>query len=195
MSGVLGLAALTAAGWRDRPLTASESGWSVRETGGAALAQSMNCARCHAPGRLADPLSEISPRRPVSWVRNHVADPEVIAPGIRPVTGLNERDVAAVVAFARRAGEVAAPPPTDGPVRRAALLFARHCIGCHAIDGDGGTEGPDLSRIGREHEAAFLARWISRPDEVRADADMPPFDEKLSEADIALLAGFLAKRR
>jgi ubiquinol-cytochrome c reductase cytochrome b subunit len=195
LSGVLALAGLTAAGWRDRPESASEREWSIRETGGAALAESMKCARCHAADGLADPLSEISTRRPASWVRNHVVDPEVIAPGIRPGPGLNERDVAAVVAFARRAGEVAAPPPADGPARRAALLFSRHCIGCHAIDGDGGSEGPDLSRAGRERDTVWLARWISRPEQIRADADMPAFDDKLSTADIALLARFLAERR
>lgn len=194
-AGVLALGGLTAAGWRDRPARPDPGAWSVRETGGAVLAEQMKCARCHARGRIADPFQTLSLRRSVWWVQNHVADPEVIAPGVRPAPGMNERDVAALVAFVRRMGDGPAERPPDEPGRQTALIFSRHCIGCHVIDGDGGTEGPDLSRVGREHDAAWLKRWIACPEAVKPDAEMPAFEGKLTPAEIAAVSAFLADRR
>ena len=45
--------------------------------------------------------------------------------------------------------------------RPSAAVFARYCVGCHVIDGDGGTDGPDLTHDGqqaRRRDAAPLDR-------------------------------------
>jgi ubiquinol-cytochrome c reductase cytochrome b subunit len=193
-AGVVAIGVLTVAAWRDRPARAEPGTWTIRETAGAVLAESMTCGRCHDEGKVADRLPELPNRRPVSWIRSHVADPEMIAPGIRPASEVEERDVAAIVAFLRRPdGEP--DPPGDPIVRRASVIFARHCIGCHVLDGDGGTEGPDLSRTGREHDGEWLRRWIANPERTKPDAEMPAFEAKLPPEDIAAVAALLANRR
>jgi ubiquinol-cytochrome c reductase cytochrome b subunit len=191
IAGVIALVSLTAAGWQDRPRTLPPGAWSLREIAGASLAHAQNCARCHAAGRLADPLGQISVTRPVSWIQNHVADPEVIAPGIRPVTAADERTTAAIVAYVRRGGT---PPAVPESTRRAAVVFAEHCVGCHAMDGDGGTDGPDLADAGRKHDLAWLRRWIARPEAMKADAKMPAFDRKLTPEELDVIARFLSAR-
>ena len=66
----------------------------------------------------------------------------MIAPGLRePPSVVHEREAAAMVAYSRRASR---QPYPGYPVHTeaAAVIFARHCIGCHKIEGDGGTEYP-----------------------------------------------------
>jgi hypothetical protein len=132
----------------------------------------------------------------VAWLRNHVVDPEVIAPGIRATASpAHERDVAAIVSYLQRAGLGGTIPEVSDATRRAMVTFARHCIGCHVLDGDGGSDGPDLSHVGRERDAAWLARWIARPTDIRPDAEMPAFAKELSERERTEIAMFLSHRR
>lgn len=191
IAGLITLVALTAAGWQDRPPMPPAGSWSLREIAGASLAATENCARCHATGRFADPLSHVVITRPLPWIQHHISDPEVIAPGIRPPRESDERVTAAIVAYVRR-GESA--PPVPEPTRRAAVIFATHCVGCHMIEGDGGTDGPDLSEAGRKHDLDWLRRWIARPEALKSDAKMPAFDEKLNRDELETIARFLAAR-
>ena len=192
VAGVISLVGLTGAGWRDRPFTPPPGAWSLREIAGASLAASQNCGRCHAPGRVSDPLPSLAVTRPVPWIQNHIADPEVIAPGIRPLPATDERAGAAMIAYVKRGGT---SPQIPEATREAAVIFARHCVGCHIIDGDGGTEGPDLSRAGDKHDAAWLRRWIYRPEDVKADAKMPAFGSKLTADELGVISSYLARRR
>ena len=191
IAGVIALTGLTGAGWRDRPRTLPPGEWSLREIAGAALTDAQNCARCHAPGRAADPVAALSLTRPVSWIQNHVADPEVIGPGIRPASSADERATAAIIAYVRRGGT---PPVVPDETRKAAVVFSEHCVGCHVIDGDGGTEGPDLSSAGQKHDLEWLRKWIARPEAMKSDAKMPAFDKKLSKDELETIARFVATR-
>lgn len=191
-AGVVMLLALTLAGWRDRPATAAPDEWSVREIAGASLAAARGCDRCHGAGRVADPLGAVAVARPAAWIRHHVADPEVIAPGIRPAPDVDPHETDAIVAFARRGGR---PPEMAAEATRTAVLLAQHCLRCHRLDGEGGSEGPDLSHAGRERDESWLRRWIARPEAVKPDADMPAFDRKLAAEDLDRLAAYLAARR
>jgi ubiquinol-cytochrome c reductase cytochrome b subunit len=191
IAGVIALVSLTGAGWRDQPTTLPPGEWSLREIAGKSLADAQNCARCHATGRSADPLAKLAVTRPVSWIQNHIADPEVIAPGIRPASSVDERTTAAIVAYVRRGGTPPAVPPET---REAAVVFSEHCVGCHSIDGDGGTEGPDLSKTGQKHDVAWLRKWITRPEAMKSDAKMPAFAKKLTSDELETIARFLAAR-
>ena len=48
--------------------------------------------------------------------------------------------------------------------------FAKHCAACHTI-GDGDRIGPDLAGVTTRRESAWLTRFISAPDAVRASGD------------------------
>jgi mono/diheme cytochrome c family protein len=89
-------------------------------------------------------------------------------------------------------------PAATGPK----ATFDNNCASCHARAGEpggpgiGGSRGPDLSKIGKEHDAKWLAAYISDPNSVRPDAKlMPAFKDKLTEAQIRELAEWLAARK
>jgi cytochrome c oxidase subunit 2 len=74
-------------------------------------------------------------------------------------------------------------------------VYARHCIGCHVIDGKGGKDGPELSNIGRKHDLSALRLWIADPESVNPDAEMPAFKNRLTPDQLDAIAGYLATRR
>jgi cytochrome c553 len=67
------------------------------------------------------------------------------------------------------------------------------CSNCHTVRGVGTPLAPDLSRIGSRYDAAYLARWLRDPREVRPSGHMPALE--LSESDIQALAAYLASQR
>lgn len=194
-AGLATVAVLTLLGWRDRPVNPPAGSWTLREVGGRMLAASAGCARCHSTGGITAPIEEAPARRGPEWIAGHVVDPEVIAPGLREAPAdIDERQVAALVAYARKAGR-AAYPGFDQRTETAATVYARYCVGCHVIDGDGGRDGPDLSKVGGEHDQAFLERLIADPEAVDPDAEMPSFASRLSPAQLDAIAAYLASRK
>jgi ubiquinol-cytochrome c reductase cytochrome b subunit len=194
-AGLVAVVTLTALGWQDRPRNTTAPGqWSLREIAGSAFTTKAACNRCHNEAGVAE-LLQRSGSRPPEWVSGHVVDPEMIAPGLRePPTMLHEREAAAILAYVRR---ISREPMPDVPpsTMTAAAVFARHCIGCHVIDGDGGTDGPELSKIGAKHDQPTLRRWIADPESVNPDAEMPSFQKRLTPEELDAIAAYLASRR
>lgn len=196
LAGVIAVVTLTALGWRDRPLSAAPAGaWSLRELGGRTFVERQQCARCHSDTGSADPLEGLTSSRGPEWLAGHVTDPEMIAPGLRvPPAKVHEREVAAMVAYVRRLSRDRYPA-VDPAVQTAAAIYARHCIGCHVIDGEGGDDGPELTRIGGKHDMPTLRRWIADPEEVDPDAEMPAFAKRLTPQELDAIASYLAARK
>ena len=194
--GVLGVVTLTALGWRDKPSSAAPAdAWTMREIGGRSFVARQQCSRCHSDTGLADPVENTPVSRGPDWLLGHVTDPEMIAPGLRePPTAVSEREAAAMVAYAQRASRQSYPG-FQPDVEAAATVWARYCVGCHKLDGDGGTEGPDLSREGRKHDQATLRRWITDPEAVDPEADMPAFGKRLKPQELDAIARYLAGRK
>jgi ubiquinol-cytochrome c reductase cytochrome b subunit len=191
---VIALVALTAAGWRDRPASAGER-WTPRQIAGAIWQARAGCERCHSEAGLADPVGVASLQRSPAWLASHVVDPEVIGPGVRQPPRANQREVEAIVTYVRRLAAGDPPPPVSESDRAFALLFARYCVGCHRFHGDGGTEGPDLSRVGAKRDAPWLLRWIAEPEDVDPNASMPSFESRLAPEELDLVARYLAARK
>jgi ubiquinol-cytochrome c reductase cytochrome b subunit len=194
--GFVGVVALTTLGWRDRPASAaSRDGWSLREIGGRVFAGKHGCARCHSETGTAEPLEGLPSTHGPEWIAGHISDPDMIAPGLRePPTIVHEREAAAMVAYARRAGRQPYPG-YPAHTEAAAAIFARHCIGCHKMEGDGGTDGPDLTHIGKKHDAAALRKWIYDPEELKPDTDMPSFGNRLTSEQLDTISSYLAARK
>jgi ubiquinol-cytochrome c reductase cytochrome b subunit len=194
-AGLATVVSLTALGWRDRPAAGGEGGWKVREIGGRVLASARGCPSCHSDAGIAEPVDQLSSGRGPEWIAGHVSDPEMIAPGLRePPSVVTEREIAAIVAYVHRASRTPYPGYPQSIVT-ASTVFARYCIGCHRLDGDGGSEGPDLSRAGSKHDLDALRRWIVDPEAVNPEAEMPGFGKRLSAAELDAVAAFLAARR
>ena len=93
-------------------------------------------------------------------------------------------------------------PKTDPNETSPAVLYEQHCAKCHARAGQpggpgiGGSRGPDISKIGKQHDAKWLADYIRNPKSVRPEARlMPAFEGTLTEAQIRALAEHLAAQK
>ena len=193
--GLIGVVALTTLGWRDRPVNADAGRWTMREIGGRAIAASGGCVKCHSDTGMADPLETLALSRGTEWIAGHATDPEMIAPGLRePPTVRSEREVAAIVAYVRRVSRQPYPG-FDPQLETAARVWARYCVGCHVIEGDGGKDGPELTHAGSKHKPDELRLQITDPEAVNPAADMPSFSDRLSPEQLDAIVAYLAARR
>jgi cytochrome c oxidase cbb3-type subunit 3 len=126
-----------------------------------------HCAFCHGPrgegGKgptLAQPslprATDLSALRQI--IRRGIPNTEM--PGSRMLP----EDLASVAAFVQELGRLP-PEPVPGNAARGAQLYAAKgaCAQCHAIRGQGGAIGPDLSDIGRTRSVAHLKRALVEP--------------------------------
>lgn len=76
-------------------------------------------------------------------------------------------------------------PDEDAFVEQVAIgeeVFAeRGCNGCHVVNGEGGTLGPDLSKAGSMLQTQFIFRWVLNPQAFKSKTRMPNLD--LTEED------------
>lgn len=193
----VGVTTLTVLGLRDTPAYDDPGHFGPRAIAGMQLAQSTSCTRCHTPGSAASPIAETRITRDPEWLVGHVADPEVIAPGIRPAPrgGMNRLEGRAILAYMTKLRAGGRPPEVARDQKLAAMVFSTRCINCHKIDGDGGTAGPDLTHTGQKRDARWLRNWISDPSAIDPDAEMPSFGERLSPDEMSAIVNDLARRK
>jgi nitric oxide reductase subunit C len=199
-SVVAAVAVLTVLGLVERPVGREPGDWGLVALGGENFAQHAECLRCHTAGGAASRLPSLRLTRDDEWMIAHMADPTIIAPGVRadgdePKALLSRFQAQAVVAFLRRrhAGQV--PPVVAGEVREAAQIFAEVCAACHSVAGDGGSVGPDLTRVGSRRGEESIRRLIEDPLSAYPDSEMPPFNDTLTASQISALARYLASRK
>ncbi len=126
-----------------------------------------HCAFCHGPrgeGGKGPTLAQPSLPRATDLA----ALRQIIRRGIPNTEMPNSRmlpeDLALVAAFVKSLGNLP-PEPVPGDATRGAQLYATKggCAQCHAIHGQGGAIGPDLSDIGRKRSVAHLRRALVDP--------------------------------
>jgi ubiquinol-cytochrome c reductase cytochrome b subunit len=189
-----GISALTYLGLKDTPPESQE--WSPLAIAGMEFSRDQRCVRCHRAGGVANMLDETRMRKEPAWTLGHVRDPEMITVGLRPAPegGMSDAQAHAILSYMRevRGGGT---PMVSGDERTAAVVLGRYCASCHMIDGEGASSAPDLSNVGARHDADWLRRWITSPEDVDPLASMPPFGDVLSDAEMDALTKFLAARR
>lgn len=188
-AGLAAITTLTVLGAMDKP-PSSGTEWNVREQAGAVLMQTGTCITCHNETGVVGPVEPVRVSRPRDWVASHLADPEMIAPGLRPAPGADQHDLSAILAALAR-GRSGSPLPAVNHDGEMAVLFNRHCLRCHVLGPVGGTEGPGLTGIGMEQDVPMLVRQMTSPKELKPDGDMPSFGDKLTTEQMTALARWL----
>jgi mono/diheme cytochrome c family protein len=83
------------------------------------------------------------------------------------------------------------PAPSTAVARGQQLFESNGCMGCHMVNGQGGTVGPDLSNEGSAgHSAQWLRTQIRDPKAHDPQAIMPSFS-KLSDQQVNDLVAYL----
>jgi mono/diheme cytochrome c family protein len=185
---------------KDSPPPTPSSHRGLFALAGRQLTQDERCQQCHRAGGAAKPIGAGRPRRDPEWLAGHVADPEVIAPGMRPAPpgGMDEGQIRAILDYVQTLRAGATIPEADPEVETAARVFALSCSLCHRIDGEDGTFGPDLTHIGHQRDALWLREWISNPSGFDRDdtvAAMPGFGDRLSDVEIDAISNYLSRRK
>jgi ubiquinol-cytochrome c reductase cytochrome b subunit len=194
----LGTVTLTWLGLKDSPAHADPTNWGPMPIAGREFVQDQRCQNCHRIGGAANPIADTRLRKGPEWLLAHVADPETITPGMRkpPAGGMNPSQARSVLSYMRkfRGGGGIGPQLTDEN-RTVALVYGRYCANCHSIDGEGGNQGPDLTRAGEKRDAKWLRDWITDPEAMDELADMPAFGDRLTPEELTAIANYLAGRK
>jgi ubiquinol-cytochrome c reductase cytochrome b subunit len=201
----IGVAGLTGLGLADRPPNKDRNDWGLLPIAGMQIAtgEGNTCAACHVSGGPAAPLSMTRITKDNEWLLSHMADPMVIAPGVRgphetaPPEVMSRFNAQATVAYLKRvhAGDPV-PEHLDAATKLAALTYAETCVKCHRISGEGGTLGPDLTLVGRRRPEAEIHSFIEDPESMMGEPSvMPAFGKTLKTEQIDALAKYLASRK
>jgi mono/diheme cytochrome c family protein len=197
-------AALTVLGFYDTAERPDLNDWGPRAIAGYDIAMSERslCTKCHVSGGPAAELSMTRITRDDEWLLAHMADPVAIAPGVRseddpaPAPLMTRLQAQSVVAYLRKVrGGARVPPVMSKEDRLAAGTFAAICASCHKIAGEGGSTGPDLSKVGARRDAASIRLLITDPTAEFPETPMPIFRDRLNAEQLTALARYLAKRR
>ncbi len=102
--------------------------------------------------------------------------------------------VTSAIAAPPSGGKGKVPTKLVGNILNGKKVYAANgCANCHAILGEGGSGGPDLSTVGADgkHTIAWLRKAIVQPKSIHPNTMMPPYDS-LSAKDLTDLCAYMA---
>jgi len=128
----------------------------------------VNCALCHGPkgeGGRGPLLAQLKLKRApdddalLKVIQDGISGTEM--PG---ADTMSDHEMRQTAAFVRTLGRVPVKPVPGDPAHGAAIYRGKGgCTGCHAIHGEGGIVGPELTSIGASRSAQFLRQALLEP--------------------------------
>lgn len=79
------------------------------------------------------------------------------------------------------------------PAEAGKKVFDARCKRCHTINGEGGTRGPNLSKVGGRLEEAAIRDFVKDPAAARPGTRMPKVS--LTEKQVDSVAAFLSQQK
>jgi cbb3-type cytochrome oxidase cytochrome c subunit len=171
---------------------------------GLRVFEETGCRGCHklggSGGVIGPELDRVGARRSAEWLKKHFLTPAAVISGSgMPPQNLAGPDLEAITLFMLSQTGEAAPGyyasmkviPSAGQGRQ--LFQAKGCIGCHAVDGKGGTVGPVLDDVGLRRTPEWIMQHFRDPQGVTPGSVMPRFG--FSEGEARALTDFLVHLR
>lgn len=154
----------------------------------------INCGYCHSingvGGAIGPDLSNIASQLKPDQITQYLQNPDLMVKNtLHPKLQFTPDELTALVAYLETLGPTVVYSP------QAPQLFAQNCMGCHTLNGQGGTVGPDLSREGSLRTVSFLQSFISDPQSVVPGATMPAFHSVLTPDQIKDIAAYLFSQK
>lgn len=162
------------------------------------------CRGCHKlegiGGNIGPDLDKVGARRSAEWLKKHFLTPAAVTPdSAMPPQKLSAPDLEAITLFMLSQTGESAPGyyasmkviPSSGGGR--ALFQMKGCIGCHSVDGKGGTVGPALDDVGLRRTPAWIMQHFRDPQLVTPGSVMPRFG--FTEGEARALTDFLIHLR
>jgi nitric oxide reductase subunit C len=168
-----------------------------------------DCIGCHTilgnGSYFAPDMTKVVERKPAGYLKQFLIDPKSTNKNATmPKLGLSSQEADDLIAFLTWISKVDTNGWPPKPVLAAAagtggrelsrgqqLYQANGCSSCHAINGIGGTSGPDLTRVGsRGKDAEWHAKHLKDPRSLVPGSAMPPYGH-LNDADLKELANYL----
>jgi putative heme-binding domain-containing protein len=87
----------------------------------------------------------------------------VLGSGMPSFASLGEEKLWELVDYVSSFGQPAGAAASGDPQKGKAIYDANGCSSCHMIDGQGGSSGPDLSKVGTVRSAALLRNILLDP--------------------------------
>ena len=170
---------------------------------GEMLFKNSGCVGCHKAGneiasfKSGPSLDRVGEKVDHQWLIAWLRDPQSHSLEARmPNFGFNVEEAEAIASYLLTLRERKPPsafqgsPLSDLDRARAEKLFADvGCLGCHIVQGEGESVGPELTHIGSKVSPSWLYSWIENPKAFNPDSKMPVFG--LSPDQIALLTNYL----
>lgn len=187
------LLALEVAGARSAPaLPAGQESLVVQQ--GRKVYQEINCSYCHSingvGGNIGPDLSGIASRLDPQQLETYLQNPHAMVPTtLHPKLLFTEDELGSLAQYLSTLG--AKVSFTDA----APGLFEQNCAICHALNGKGGTLGPDLTGIGSRRSVGFLEAFTADPASVVSGTTMPAFKGKLTPEQTKDIAAYLYNQK
>jgi mono/diheme cytochrome c family protein len=161
---------------------------------GRQVYREVNCSYCHSingvGGAIGPDLSEIGGKLNEEQLTVYLQNPDaMVSDTLHPKLLFTSDELDALVAYLLTLG---------APVNYSAQapeLFSQYCLSCHALNGQGGHIGPDLTDIGDRRSLSFIESFTSDPSSVISGSTMPAFKKSLTREQINNIAAYLASQK
>ena len=171
---------------------------------GEQVFETSGCRGCHklggVGGVIGPELDRVGGRRSAEWLMSHFRSPASVTPdSAMPPQKFSEPELQAITLFMlSQTGESitgfyasmkVVPSATQG--RR--LFQQKGCIGCHSVNGKGGSIGPALDDVGLRRKPEWIMQHFRDPQSVTPGSVMPRFG--FNESEVLALTEFVLHLR
>lgn len=169
-------------------------------SGGRFALYRYGCIDCHSLGvsrpasRYAPSLDHTGTKLSPAWLDAWLRDPGGRMPRVE-MTDPERRDL---VVFLTSLRDDSALGPVEGlgnPDRGGRIYREHNCRGCHRLDGDGETTGPELTNVGEKVDRLWLLNYLKEPARFHPGTIMPDYAFGDQQAlDLASFLGVWSER-
>ncbi len=173
-------------------------------TEGRRLVRAAGCVGCHEiqdlkPQMIGPDLTGLGSKVSRAWLKKWLKRPKDYLPETyMPDFSLSDEEIDALVEFLMTSRseyvEITVPPAeseeSDDLYETGRIRFREsRCITCHAIEGKGGTIGPDLTFVADKVSKKWLYAWLSNPKAYFPRTRMSHFN--FNESDLVAVVEYL----